>query len=211
MRNIALKFPGGQEIFPPDNLLPQYTDLGSILSALLNIVFTISVFLAFFWMVWGVFHYIFAGGDKEQLSKARSRIVAALVGLLLVAIAFALAQYVQQILQVKKSPILFAPQTVYAASIDIGKEYEFGWIENLGQGVNLLVAPAFAIATAAVTIYLIMGGLRYLLSGGNKEGVSKARNMITHSLIGFMLLLLVFILLEFVLQYIGINITIFGK
>lgn len=85
----------------------EFTDLGSFLTGLFEIAFFIATFLAFFWLVWGAFQYIYAGGNKENLAKARSRITWAIVGLLLTAVAYIVSQFTQQILQPKiGTPIL---------------------------------------------------------------------------------------------------------
>lgn len=78
-----------------------FTSLGSFISGLLNITFLIAAFLTFFWLVWAAFQYIAAGGDKQKLAQARSRVTWAIVGLLLIAIAFLVAQFAQQIIQPK--------------------------------------------------------------------------------------------------------------
>lgn len=89
--------------------------------------------------------------------------------------------------------------------VPLDQAYGFGWISSLAEGTNLLVAPAFAIAALGVTIYLIIGGLQFLLSGGNKDNIAKARERITHAIIGFMLLILTFIVLQFLFQFFGIE------
>lgn len=220
MSNIALKLPGiDTPISPPPNFDPthKFTDLGSVISATLEVVFIIAFFLTFIWMVWGAFHYIFAGGDKEQLAKARSRIITAVIGLLLIAISFALAQFVQQILSPAGGTPLSLVQTVYAdeivtpTPINLEKEYPFGGISSLGQGIQLLVVPAFSIATVAVVIYLIIGAVTYLVSGGNKESVAKAQGMMTHAIIGFVLLMVVFLIMQFIPEYFGFPLQIIGR
>lgn len=72
--------------------------LGDILSGLFEIAIFLAAFLAFFWFVWGAFQYIFAGGNKENLAKARARITWAIVGLIITLLAFLIAQFTQQIL-----------------------------------------------------------------------------------------------------------------
>lgn len=94
---IALQFPGGENIPNPQGLRPEFKDLGSFLTQLLNVVFIFAGFLMLIWLTWGVLQYIFAGGNKEGLTKARSRITWAIVGFLIVVIAFALSQFVQGI------------------------------------------------------------------------------------------------------------------
>lgn len=101
--------PGVKDIFSlnpvkigPDALIKEPT-LGGIISALLNIVLIIAVFLTFFWCVWGIFQYIFAGGNKENLGKARGRITWALVGLAVTLIALAVSQYAQKLLPIREN------------------------------------------------------------------------------------------------------------
>lgn len=85
-------------IFGASPVARRFTSLGDFISGLLNIAFSITVFLAFFWLVWGGFQYIAAGGDKQKLAAARSRITWAIVGLLLVSVAFLVAQFAVEIL-----------------------------------------------------------------------------------------------------------------
>lgn len=91
---LALKLPGGNEIPQPKELTDKgFVDLASFISPLLNIVFYIAVFLAFYFLVWGAFQYILASGHKEELAKARARITWALVGLLIVFLAYFIAKF----------------------------------------------------------------------------------------------------------------------
>ncbi len=98
--------------------------------------------------------------------------------------------------------------TIYA-SVDIGQQYDFGNIASLGQGVNLLVAPAFSLATLAVVIYFLIGAFKYLTSGGDKEAVGDAQKMITHAIVGFVILMFVFLILQFIPSVFGISFSIF--
>lgn len=98
IRLIAIKLPGGNEIPQPKELTDKgFVDLASFLSPLLNITFYVALFLAFFYLVWAAFQYIVAGGKKEELAKARQRINWALVGLIVVFLAFFVAKFAQEI------------------------------------------------------------------------------------------------------------------
>ena len=175
------------------------TKLGTIITNALDLVIFLAAFLAFFWFVWGAFHYIFSGGNKEQLGKARSRMTWAIVGLILVLLAYLIAIFASEILRPKNGlPFSLIP-TAYAA-VDIKKEYAFGDIESLGQGTSRLVLPTFSIATTAVVIYFLIGAFKYLISAGNKDQTASARAMITHAIIGFVLLMLAFFVIPFVLS-----------
>lgn len=89
-----LNFPGGEAV---PNPVPQFGNLASLISLFLNIAFFAAVFLTFYFLIWGAFQYIMAKGDKESLAKARARITWAIVGLLVVLMAYFVAKYAAQI------------------------------------------------------------------------------------------------------------------
>ncbi len=94
--NLALQLPGGNTIDPPADL-KKFVDLGSLLTPLLNIIFYIAVFLAFYYLVWGAISYIMAQGKKENLAKARARITWAIIGLMITLLAFSIAKYASEV------------------------------------------------------------------------------------------------------------------
>lgn len=203
--------------------LPRFTNTGDVLSALFNTFFILAFFLAFIWMFWGAFEYIFAGGDKERLSKARSRIISALIGLLLTALSFAIAQLAEQILAPQQTspislvPIVYAqtnficgpPGSACPTRVDISKQYGFGNVSTLGEGLNHLATPAFSLAAVSVSVYFIIGAFNYLTAAGSKEAVEKARGMITHALVGFLILIMLFFIMQYVPQIFGFKISLF--
>lgn len=101
MNKLSLKLPGGNTIDNPDKLNPSFTDLASVLSELLNIAFYLAFFLAFFYLIWGAFSYITAQGKKEELQKATARITWAIIGLIIVFLAFFIAQFAGNVLKPK--------------------------------------------------------------------------------------------------------------
>lgn len=85
--------------------------------------------------------------------------------------------------------------------IDIGSCFGFGDITSLGQAINQLVLPVFSIATTAVVIYFLLGAFKYLKSGGNKEELAGAQQMIIHAIIGFVILIFAFFILQYIPQF----------
>ncbi len=84
--------------------------LAELVSRLLNVIILLAGFLMLIWLVWGAMQYIMAGGDKEDLSKARSRIIYAIVGFIIIILAYNIKMFGEDIL-VPKLPNL---QTVSA-------------------------------------------------------------------------------------------------
>lgn len=71
-----------------------------------------------------------------------------------------------------------------------------GSLENTIKSIaNILV---FIVGVAAV-ILLIIGGLRYVLSGGDQAGIEGAKNTILYSIIGIIVAFMAYAIVNFVL------------
>lgn len=62
------------------------------------------------------------------------------------------------------------------------------------------MTPFFSIASVLVILYFLTGAFKYLRAGANKEEVAGGKQMITHAIIGFLLLMLAFLVLQFMLS-----------
>jgi len=83
------------------------TALGKIISALVGALFIAGFLLAFFTLITGGLSWITAGGEKGKLEEARNRITNAIIGLIIVASTYAIAQLVANFLglDLKSLPI----------------------------------------------------------------------------------------------------------
>lgn len=88
---------------------------------------------------------------------------------------------------------------------DLTNEYAFADLKSLGETLGFIALPAFSIAVVAVIFYFLIGAFRWMNSGGNKENVQKARDMITHAIIGLLLLILMFLILQYLPEAIGLK------
>lgn len=108
---IALKLPGGYTINPPADLKTpsggKFTDLASLISPALEIIFYVATFLAFYYLIWGAIMYLLAKGEKEGLAKARAKITWALVGLIVIFLAFMVAKYASVVFTPDKGGLPF--------------------------------------------------------------------------------------------------------
>jgi hypothetical protein len=68
------------------------TNIGTLLSSLLNLVMIIAAILVFLYLVWGGIEWITSGGDKSKTEGARNKITAAVVGLIVLAASYAVLQ-----------------------------------------------------------------------------------------------------------------------
>ncbi len=91
------------------------------------------------------------------------------------------------------------------APVKLGEQFGFGGITSLSQGLGMLIPFGLSLAGTAVVIYFIYGAFKLTFSGGDKTEVENARRMITHGIIGFMLLLLMFLIYQFLFEFLGFS------
>ncbi len=99
----------------------------------------------------------------------------------------------------------------YAAPVDLGPNFIFGGVKSLGQFLTSLGGAAFGVAGLMLTFYLLIGAFKLMTAAGNKENTASGREMITHAIIGFILLMLIFLVFEFILQFFCIRFSIIGQ
>lgn len=67
---------------------------GGIVGTIVQLILVLGIIIALFFLVWGGVQWISSGGDKAKISAARSRIIAALIGLVIGFLAFAIVNFV---------------------------------------------------------------------------------------------------------------------
>lgn len=74
--------------------IPNLTDF---LSFMVKFFFVIAGLMALFYMLWGALSWVTSGGDKDAVTKARDKIVAAAVGVVLIVATLAIIAGLEQI------------------------------------------------------------------------------------------------------------------
>lgn len=81
------------------NIVPQElqnnTDIITIVRAIIRFILLIAFVLAFIFLLIGGLRWITAGGDEKSVAGARGMITAALIGLVIVLLAFAIIKLVE--------------------------------------------------------------------------------------------------------------------
>lgn len=86
------------------------------------------------------------------------------------------------------SPPPQAPQNVSVASIP-----------------QFMVTLLFIVGIIIAVVFLIYGGIKWILSGGDKTGVEAARNHIIAAIVGLIIIIGAFFIINIVFTLIGIN------
>src|SRR5258708_7150075 len=86
----------------PITAQPGYaTNFGALINFLLRLVLVVGAILVFAYLIFGGFQYITSGGEKTKTEAARNRIVAAIIGLLILAASWAVLTLVIRFLGFK--------------------------------------------------------------------------------------------------------------
>lgn len=92
---------------------------------------------------------------------------------------------------------IIAPKTIPSGGLQAGG----GGATAIQNGITI-----FLITTAILALFfLIFGGLKWIMSGGDKSKIDSARKTILYAIIGLVLTFLSFIIINFVGQLFGLE------
>lgn len=105
------------------------------------------------------------------------------------------------------SPIAFFAPLAYAQSSVALKTCPGGNFSALCLGASDLskvitnaINFVFVVASLLALVFLIIGGVKWLTSQGEKEGVNKARETIVAAVVGLVIIFLSYLIVNFVLN-----------
>ena len=78
--------PPGSQNLGPDPVAGTSKFIGVVIQGM----FAIAALLALFYMLWGAIDWIVSGGDKAKIEKAQLKITHAVIGVIMVVVAFAI-------------------------------------------------------------------------------------------------------------------------
>lgn len=99
--------------------------------------------------------------------------------------------------------LLFYALPAFAGLIDCPPN--FGTLcessKNISQSIGRLVGFAFIVASIIALAYLIYGGVKWTISGGDKSAVEEARNHVVSALLGLVIVFLSYFVINFLLKF----------
>ncbi len=99
--------------------------------------------------------------------------------------------------------------TVHAQSnVSLIDQYAFGNLISLGSGVSYIVPVAVTFFFIGVTFYLVVAGIKFIVSEGDKTSVSEAKKTITHTLLAIILFILLFLVVAYIPRFFNLGFNI---
>lgn len=102
MTNLVVAQAAAAQLKKPDVPNPtNKSDLGALLVGVINALLLFAGAVAVLFLIIGGFRYVISAGNAEQVEAAKKTILYAILGLIIIFIAFVLVQLIQQYLGVK--------------------------------------------------------------------------------------------------------------
>lgn len=71
--------------------------------------------------------------------------------------------------------------------------------------IQVSITLIFIIATIAALFVIVFAGIRWIVSGGDKEKLQGARNMITYALVGLVVIFLSYFIINVIGDFFGVK------
>ena len=68
---------------------------------------------------------------------------------------------------------------------------------------------AVELAVVVLFLFIIIGGFKFLTSGGDPKATESAKNTLTYAILGIVLLIGIWLILKFIEYFTGIEVTVF--
>ena len=99
----------------------------------------------------------------------------------------------------------FAQTTAWSEVCVAGEDGDVATI----QGLECLIANVFTVVISLIGltafVMFIIGSMQWLMSGGNAEGTTKAKDTLTYAVIGIVVALSAFIVLNLIAGFTGVD------
>lgn len=108
--------------------------------------------------------------------------------------------------------LLVLPQVAFGAPLvgdtatNLVPNDTLGKVDNIVEVIRGVIRFILVVAFVIAFIMLIVGGIRWILAGGDEKSVEKARNTITAALIGLVIVLVAYALIRLVEIFFNVQI-----
>lgn len=82
-------------------------------------------------------------------------------------------------------------------------------IEHLGDLIRLIIKYALGFAGIVLFILLVIGGFKFITSGGDPKAVEGAKKTLTSAIMGLVIILVAYLLLVLITAITGVDVTTF--
>ena len=104
---------------------------------------------------------------------------------------------------------VFLSQKAHAATLQYLQDTDVATIKSLETLFTNLVSTVASIAGVALFVMLLVGGFKFLFSGGDQKQLEAAKGTITHAVIGLVIIVAGFLIMQTIQLFTGVNVSVF--
>lgn len=100
---------------------------------------------------------------------------------------------------------LLKPLETVFAELNVVQDTKFYKIKDLGSLISAVVSLMLIVSALLAFFYLILGGIQWITSGGEKSAMEAARNKITHAIVGLIIVGAAWAIMTLVQNFLGVT------
>lgn len=186
-------------------------DLPTLVARLITLGLVVGAIAFIAMLILGAIQWITAGGDKGALESAKQRMTNALLGIFILFGLWVALDVLGALLNINLTTVSLAGygRVLTFNLMPTGQFETLGGL-TLGNMIRTLITLALVVASVVFIFMLIVGGIQYITSGGDKGAIEEARQRITNALIGIFITFCVWVIATLVGYFFGVRLLMFG-
>ncbi|HUV42842.1 MAG TPA: TrbC/VirB2 family protein [Patescibacteria group bacterium] len=101
MKKLALTFPGGESINDPPSFAFASGNISNIINDLIPYIFALAGLALLLILIWAGFEMMTSAGDPKKMESAKGRLTGAVIGFVIIFVAYWLIQILEVIFGLK--------------------------------------------------------------------------------------------------------------
>lgn len=190
-------------------LRSELDSLGGVVNVFVPYLFGIAGILLLLYLIWGGFGLMLSRGDPKAVEGAKSKITNAVIGFVIIFVAFWLVQILGQIFGIEQFKNIFGlVSNAYAVSIEDIYKPPLKDIPQIGQLVSNVIATAQVLGGLLMFIFLIFGGVSMIMGAGadDPQKTAQGKKAITMAIVGFLIIFASYWIIQIIEKIIGFSI-----
>lgn len=172
---------GTDEVIQPENEDETVTFIWTVILNILYDIFLAVGYLALGFVIYGGFLYIMAQGDPGRAAKGQKTLTSAIIGTILAMAATVIVNTAKIVLGIQGNDW---KQDSFTTSAAVMEAFNY----------------AYTIAGLVAVVFIIKGGVEYVISRGDPSKIQKATREIIYAVIGLVIVLLAAVITTFVIN-----------
>lgn len=167
------------------DFLPGGNDLAGTVQKIINAFLVLIGVLALIYLIVAGIKYITSQGDDKRAGEARSAILYAIIGLVIIGLSWVIVNFV------------FRAAGLGASGLPGG--------DDLAGRVMAVINGFLVLIGVLAVIYLVYAGVKYITSAGDDKKAGEAKQAILYTVIGLVVIGLAAVLVNFVASAVGLG------